>query len=129
MSNVSIPRGAAPIRATASTPTQSGASTGGLVGTFRPKGWGISSPIKELTLEANGQFKVSLRGGGTAKGTFEFRDGAAAFMDTLKLKDASGKELLYGVSAQTKGPNGQVSALTLAPIADRVGTPFTLELR
>lgn len=129
MSNVSGPRGAGPIKFNAPEAAPKGGPAWA-VGTFKPKGWGIASPLKELTLDRDGGFKASLRGGGSASGKFEFRDGAAAFMDTLKLTQPGGKELLFAVAEQTKDANGKVTALKLAPLTERgVGTPFTLELR
>lgn len=125
MPSVSGPRGTSPIRFN----TPQSAQQAWAVGTFRLKGWGLSSPLKEVTFDANGGFKASLRGGGKAGGKFEFRDGAAAFMDTLKLTDSTGKELLFGVLAQTRDANGKLRSLKLGELSTGVGRPFTLELR
>lgn len=130
MPNVTGPRSAAPLRPTNATDIGQKDGPGSAVGTFKPAGWGVTSPLRSLTLGPTGEFSATLRGGGRASGRFEFRDGAAAFMDTLKLTDPSGKELLFAVSDAKKDAQGAISELKLAPITERgVGMPFTLRLQ
>jgi hypothetical protein len=129
MPAITGPRGSTPLRPVNAKDIGQTDGPGSAVGTFKPVGWGVTSPLKQLTLSASGEFTATLRGGGTAKGQFEFRDGAAAFTDTLKLKGADGKELLFGVADAKKDAQGTISELKLAPITERgVGLPFTLRL-
>ncbi|MDX2010292.1 MAG: hypothetical protein SFW67_08885 [Myxococcaceae bacterium] len=129
MPGVTGPRGGSPIRPMNAKDIGQTDGPGSAVGTFKPAGWGVTSPLRQLTLSASGDFSATLRGGGKASGRFEFRDGAAAFMDTLKLTGADGKALLFAVSDAKKDAQGTISELKLAPITDRgVGLPFTLRL-
>jgi hypothetical protein len=129
MPSISGPRGPAPTRPLNASDIGQKDGPGSAIGTFKPKGWGITSPVRSLTLDGQGQFTATLRGGQQLKGAFEFRDGAAAFMDTLRLTGKDGKELLFAVSDATKDASGTISQLKLAPITEKgVGLPFTLAL-
>ncbi|MCA2980181.1 MAG: hypothetical protein INH41_27990 [Myxococcaceae bacterium] len=72
---------------------------------------------------------MALRGEERLTGRYEFRDGAAAFMDTLKLMGSGGRELLFAVSGAKKDAAGVISELVLAPLGERgVGRPFMLRM-
>lgn len=122
----SIPPIARPLNATNIGQSDGPASA---VGSFKPRGWGLTSPIRSLTFNADGSFTASVKGGGNSKGTFAFRDGAAAFSDTLRLTGADGRELLFTVIDAVKNAQGLITRLDLAPLRDRgSGLPFTLVL-
>lgn len=103
---------------------------GSALGTFKTKGWGVAAPVSELTLRDDGSFSAKLPGGATAKGSFQLKDNAAAFPDTLTLQTSTGLTTTFAVGDITKTPDGSITSLTLTELGQNGGTgkPFTLSL-